>query len=198
MKNYKVKLESRAAHDCFLVEIASQGLAERAEESWEIKHHCVTGIAFTAFAIEAMLNHFGKIFFSDWNELKRARKCLHKKIFNAVNLPNYLGPETYQKAKLCFQLRDQLAYDKTKEETLNWELPDGLSNQEVVFQITSISGEPIRKIGTELLDEYISVAKQIEIDIQENGYYPKQGDLPQPSKQKLLECPLSNSGIRMW
>jgi len=198
MKSYNVKMESRAVFDCFKIAVAAQGLARRAEESWEINYHCVTGITFTAFAIEAMLNHFGKILFIDWNNLKTDRKESHKKLFKAVNLPNYLGRTTYQKARSCFQLRDQLAHGKTEEETLNIELPHDLQNEDVVRHITSIPIEPVREISLELLDEYISVAQQIEKDIQDNGFYPNQEHLPQSSREKLLECPLSSSGGYSW
>ena len=198
MRNYNVKMESRAAYDCFKIAVAAQGLARRTEESWGIKYHCVTGITFTAFAIEAMLNHFGKILFSDWNNLKIDRKESHKKLFKAVNLPSYLGSTTYQKARSCFQLRDQLAHGKTKEETINVELPRDLQNESVVRHITSIPIEPVREISLELLDEYILVAKQIEKDIQDNGFYPSQDHLPQSSREKLLECPLQSSGAYFW
>ena len=124
MSSITVKFESRSAKDNFRVATTSYELAKRASEEWEIDHHCVTGIVFVAFSIEAMLNHFGQILFDDWDTDRLDRKKLHKKLFGEVNLPDYLGTREYQNAKKCFDLRDLLAHGKTIEETIIIKMPD--------------------------------------------------------------------------
>ena len=84
MSSITVKFESRSAKDNFRVATTSYELAKRASEEWEIDHHCVTGIVFVAFSIEAMLNHFGQILFDDWDTDRLDRKKLHKKLFGEV------------------------------------------------------------------------------------------------------------------
>lgn len=198
MKNFNVRKESRTSRDCFRIATTSLELAMRSKENWEVEHHSITGTIFVAFSIEAMLNHFGRILFDDWNDQKGTRKDLHKKIFVAVNLPEYLGSKTYKKAKSCFNLRDELAHGKTREETLEVTLPDDTSRENTVRHMTSIATKPVRKISIQLLDEYILVAKKIEKDIQENGYYPNQEHLSLELREKLIECPLDVTGICIW
>ena len=70
MNSVNVNLESRSVRDIFRVATVSLELAERAEEKWEIEHHSIVGITFVAFAIEAMINHFGKIYFSDFQNIQ--------------------------------------------------------------------------------------------------------------------------------
>ena len=198
MKNINVRKESRSSHDCFRVATTCLELAKRSNESWEVEHHSVTGTIFVAFAIESMLNHFGQIYFDDWDEQKIRRKELHKKLFKLVNLPEYLGGNTYKKANSCFLIRDKLAHGKTKEENIEVTLPEEISHNDTVLHITTLATEPIRKINIQLLEEYISIAKKIETDIQENGYYPNQEHLPLKMREKLIECPLDVSGVCIW
>ncbi len=173
-------------------------MATRSNEDWELEHHIVTGAIFTAFSIEAMLNHFGKLFFNDWDNQRIVRKELHKKLFSVVNLPDYIGSKTYQKANECFKLRDKLAHGKTVEEDVVVTLPEDISHADAVLHITSLPTEPIRNVNIKLLDDYIMTAREIEKDIQENGYYPNQEHLPKESREKLLESPLDVSGVSIW
>lgn len=198
LSSINVKFESRSAKDNFRVATTSLELARRASEEWEIDHHCVTGITFTAFSIEAMFNHFGQILFNDWNADKSNRKDSHKKLFREVNLPNYLGVKEYQNAKKCFELRDLLAHGKTIEETIVIDLPDSIGGDEVVREITSIGSRPHREANYNALKAFIETAIKIEKDIQENGFYPNQTHLPEEDREKLSECPLSVSGTYEW
>ena len=198
MNNIKVQKEARSSRDCFRIATTSLELAKRSNEDWEIEHHSVTGTIFTAFSIEAMLNHFGKIFFNDWDNQRIRRKELHKKLFNVVNLPDYLGSKAYEKANECFKTREKLAHGKTVEEDIDVTLPEGTSHADAVLHITTLPTEAIRNISIKLLDDYILTARKIEKDIQENGYYPNQEHLPIETREKLLESPLDASGISIW
>ncbi|MCG9788501.1 hypothetical protein L1D61_15120 [Vibrio mediterranei] len=198
MKKLTVKIEARSAYDCFRVATTSLELARRAEEDWEIDHHCITGITFTAFSIEAMLNHFGKIYDQNWNKLKLDRKTLHRKLFNEVNLPNYLGSKNYQLAKKCFEMRDAFAHGKTVMESVDVELPDDFDNEETVRQMTSIPSASFRNTNYLLFKSFVAAAREIERDIQANGFYPDTVNHPLYEPQHLRECPLNVTGIRMW
>lgn len=199
MNSYTVKGESRSAKDCFRVTTTCLELALRADESWEVDHHVTTGIVFAAFSIEAMLNHYGKIFFSDWNAKNSCRrKDLHTKLFKAVNLPNYLGSTAYQNANKCFELRDMFAHGKTVNETVEVELPEELSHDERVGRIVGLESEAFREIELPLLRLFIDTANLIQRDIESNGFYPNQESLEPSMRSQLCECPLSVSGIRTW
>jgi hypothetical protein len=197
MKIILVDSESRAAHTCFSIATNCQGLAHLASEEWEIKHHCITGIIFVAFSIEAMINHFGKVMFKDeWEKKKKCRKEQHKMLFEAVNLPNYLGTKNYQVAKECFKIRDTFAHGKTKDETLEFTVSDDIPHQQRLVK-AALEPTSIESVATiENLDKYIEIARKIEEDIQEHGYRPDQDDIPEEEREKLFDSPLSISGIR--
>ena len=198
MISINVKLESRSARDCFRVATTSLELARRAEEQWEVEHHSITGITFSAFSIEAMFNHFGRIFFNDWDKLKESRKESHKRLFKAVNMTNYLGSKEYQIAKKCFELRDLLAHGKTKNETLVIELPKESDKESIFNHMIALDSKPFREASYELLKLFIETTRKIEKDIESSGYYPNQEHIEQELRSKLSECPLSVSGIRSW
>ncbi len=130
MVEITVDSESRAAYTCFSIATKCQGLAHQASEEWQIKHHCITGIIFVAFSIEAMINHFGKVMFQDeWERKRQCRKEQHKMLFEAVNLPDYLGTKTYQLAKQCFEIRDIFAHGKTNDENLELDVSEDISQK---------------------------------------------------------------------
>ena len=198
MISINIKLESRSARDCFRIATTSLELARCAKEQWEIEHHSITGIAFSAFSLESMFNHFGVIFFKDWNELKENRKESHKRLFKAVNLPNYLGSKEYQVAKKCFELRDLLAHGKTKNEKLVLKLPKESDKDSIFNRMVALDSKPFREASYDLLKLFIETTRSIEKDIEKNGFYPNQEHIEQELRSKLCECPLSVSGIRSW
>ena len=199
MSKVIVDSESRAASTCFEIAQNCQGLAHMASEDWEVKHHCTTGIIFAAFSIEAMINHFGKVMFQDeWEKERKCRKEQHRMLFKSVNLPNYLGCKNYQIAERCFEVRDLFAHGKTNDENFDLSVSQNTFSEESVRQVMSMPTSMESLISIEDLDKYIETAEKIENDIQEHGYYPNQEHLPQEQKQKLLECPLSVTGIRAF
>lgn len=55
----------------------------------------------------------------------------------------------------------------------------------------------IESVATiENLNEFIEIARQIERDIEDHGFYPDQDHIPQEQRRKLQECPLEVSGLR--
>ncbi|OAJ93106.1 hypothetical protein [Vibrio bivalvicida] len=198
MNKISVKIQARSACDCFKIANTSLELARRAEEDWEREHHCITGITFTAFSIEAMLNHFGKIYDKNWNELKMERKSLHKRLFEFVNLPNYLGSKNYQLAKQCFEMRDAFAHGKTVMESVEVELPELTDDEALAMHMCAISSAPFRNSTFQIFESFVKVAREIEHDIQKNGFYPDTMDHPLYAPQPLRECPLSVIGMRVW
>ena len=198
LKSVRINSETRSAKDCFRITTTCLGLARRAEESWEVEHHATTGVVFAAFSIEAMINHYGKLYFVDWNTEKGNRKDLHKKLFKAVNLPNYLGSKEYQNAKACFELRDMFAHGKTKDEIITIELEESITDDEEVTHIMQISAEQFRKVNLELLQLFVDTARTIQKDIESNGFYPNQSHVPVDLRSRLCEMPLSTSGVRSW
>ena len=198
MNKIKVQMESRSAKDCFRIATTSLALAKRADEEWEIEHHVITGITFSAFSIEAMINHYAIIYNKDWNNLKGSRKEVHKKFFKDVNLPNYLGTKEYQNANACFELRDMFAHGKTKNEILTIDFPEDSDSETVFNHMVQLGSEPFRKSDLKLLQLFVDTAKKIEKDIESNGFYPNQDQIELTLRSKLRECPLSVSGVRSW
>lgn len=198
MLSINVELEARSARDCFRVATTSLELAKRSEEEWEIEHHSITGITFTAFSLEAMFNHYGVIFFQDWNEQKECRKDSHRRLFKAVNLPNYLGSREYQVAKKCFEIRDFLAHGKTQRETIVVQLPEDFDRSTIFNHMIALDSKPFREASNELLQLFIETTRKIEMDIENNGFYPNQEHIEERFREKLCECPLSVSGVRSW
>jgi len=193
MKNISVKYENRQANECFKIATTSLGLAISEKDNYIINHHCVTGIIFTAFAIEAMINHYGNIFDDNWNKKKGKRKELHKLVFKHANLPNcYCGASTYQKADECFNIRDYIAHGKTTNENGNLEIEESLQSDKIIHQVLSIKPKIYKSINISNLKKYINVARIIQNDIEEKGFYP---DKIYGQKRKLCERPLDVSGI---
>lgn len=192
LNSVTVDVNSRAAYDCFKIATASLELSRRASEEWEISHHHVTGITFSAFAIEAMINHYAIIYFPDWNDKRGSRKYLHKEFFKVVNLPNYLGSKEYQLASKCFYLRDRFAHGKSLNESVDVSHDGDRSSTETFNKIMSICSEPFRAASFEVLNSFVVLARKIEQDIETNGFYPNQ------SNENLCEGPLGVTGIRVW
>lgn len=191
----KVKYEYRISKDLFSVATTSFHMTKYGSEKNLDFHHCITGIVFCAFSIEAMINHYGRIYFDDWNEKKGDRKNLHKMVFNKANLNDYLGTKNYQIAEKCFKSRDDIVHGKTTDE----EGGVDLNNEEKKLEdVLSTKPDYISEINIENLEKYINTARNIESDIEENGYYPDKVNPETGEKEKLMELPLSNSGVYVW
>lgn len=85
---------------------------------------------------------------------------------------------------------DLIFVDKEKNETIKIDLPEVQTHEKIINNIISIKSEAFRDVSVAILEKFINAALNIEKDIQSSGYYPGQ-------KEKLAECPLSVTGIRL-
>ena len=190
-----LKYESRQALECYRIANESLGLAKTADEDWLIRHHCVTGTIFIAFAFEGMINHYGRIYEKSWNSLKEPRKDLHKKVFAWVKLRgDYCGTTAYQKINECMDIRDAIAHGKTKDEKRTIEI-DKSNKSEMIKQVVSTPPAVHDQISIEKLEEYIDATDKIQKDIEESGHYPYRENAATGEDRPLSEWPLSNSGV---
>lgn len=193
------KGELRLAFRNYSIAQESCYLASRATEEWECRHHCWTGIIFTSFAVEAMINHYSEIVFENFDpRVKTNRKDSHKVFFEKVNLTNYLGSTTYQTIKECFDIRDNIAHGYSSDEP--FQIPID-TNIEIEKNINHVMSEPLgieNKITIQNLEKFMKAAEQIQKDIERCGYYPNQEYLPLEQRLKLTECALTLGGSRTW
>ena len=201
MRNVSVAKEARTATICFSVAMASCTMARKGKDDAERRHHCLVGLVFVAFAFEAMLNHYGRILFSDWaqrRDQKLSRKQWHKEFFEAVNLPSYLGRNPYQTLSNCFELRDLVAHGHTVEESDVLSVDEEMGRDEVIKEILFAPAGPETKAIIEILEESLAALKAVEEDIENHGYYPVHGERSGTQKEYLCESPLSVTGIHSW
>ncbi len=128
----------------------------------------------TTLYLKAMFNHYGIIFFNDRNVQKECWKDSHRRLFRAVNLPNYLGSKEYQVAKKCFKIRDFLAHGKTQREATVVELPEDFDRHSIFNHMIALDSKPFREASNVLLQLFVETARKIELDIENNGFYPNQ------------------------
>ena len=135
-------------------------------------HHCMTSMLFSAFCLEAYLNHLGEAKIPFWEPLKR-RLSPHEKLeVLAVVLsfkPDF-GVRPYQTFKSIFKLRDLLVHARTETITLEGEFilapgdthPQPLSKWELLISLEN---------ATRFLDD----TKAIVYDLSERANLP--GDM---------------------
>ena len=201
MRKRGVNTEARTATVCFSVATASCTMARRSYDDAERRHHCLVGLVFVAFAFEAMLNHYGRILFSDWAERKKQRlrrKQWHREFFRAVNLTDYLGCGPYQTVSKCFNLRDVVAHGHTVEESDDVSVDEELDHTEVAREILFAPVGPEKTATITALEESLEALKAVEEDIESHGYYPDQEGPDGEGGEHLCECPLSVTGARIW
>lgn len=120
-------------------------LAEKGETGW--MHHCMTAMLFSAFCIEAFLNHLGDQQLPFWEPLKKKLSPYEKlQVLSTIFgfTPDF-GVRPYQTFKSIFKLRDLLVHGKTETLTLEGEFilspgempPEPLSEWE---QLISLEG----------------------------------------------------------
>lgn len=94
-------------------------LVDARAEGWG--HHCMTAMVFSAFCLEAFLNHLGKRQIPFWEPLKKKLNPHEKLKVLSTTLgfrPDF-GRRPYQTFKTIFKLRDLLVHAET--ETLTHE-----------------------------------------------------------------------------
>lgn len=198
MSQLAVHVDGRTSHLCFKVAQYSHEMARTCPEETVQAHHCIVGIVFCAFAVEAMLNHYGAILVEDWDESERtigSTKERHKFIFKKANMPGFLGTSTYQIIKECFDLRDRLAHGRSYTEMIGVEVKESDTAETLVHQVLSAPSGLQVEATVSRLEAYISAASETQRQIENNGVYPSWSN---QSGQKLCEMPLSLQGMRMW
>ena len=97
-------------------------LAE-ADENGQL-YTLISSLVFSAFTMEAYLNHLGKLRNKDWDEVERKLPKLEKyKMFCKVaKLEINLNVRPYQTIVQLFRFRDQMAHGKTTDDEIAFEL----------------------------------------------------------------------------
>ena len=80
-----------------------------------MKHHCLVGLVFAAFSVEAMLNHFGDKLFDVWDELEVLSPVSKiKVIFDRLKMSYEPGKDPIQITEKLFKFRNSVAHGKTQ------------------------------------------------------------------------------------
>ena len=93
-----------------------------AEESEEGQlYTLVASLIFSAFTLEAYLNHLGKLRNKEWNEIERRHSKLEKyKLFaEAAQIKFDFSVRPYRTLKELFSFRDRMAHGRTTEEVIS-------------------------------------------------------------------------------
>ena len=88
------------------------------------KHQFMASLVFTAFALEAYLNHVGAKLFKSWNDLERlGPKEKLNVIAERVGLDTDHGTRPWQVMKDLFGFRNDIAHGKTTQIVTREEVP---------------------------------------------------------------------------
>ncbi len=209
MVNANIQLETRPAYECFKIAEKAYFNAMQIEKDGSLDdrfYHCLTGITFAAFAFEAMINHYGRIYYADWNETERKkgnRKDRHKELFKKVGLTNYCENKEYEIVNKYVKIRDYFAHGKTKEEEISLRINNTTLDEELddIFNIKG-SDKIYKIINVEALEEFIETLKKIQNKIETTGKYPSGyrsvSGLAENGDRPLHEFPLQMSGTHTW
>lgn len=90
---------------------------------------CISVLTFSAFMIEAYLNHLGALKHRDWNEIERKFGKLRKytDFAQQADLRFDLNMRPYSSMVRLFAFRDQMAHGRTTKEDLDLEFVVGES-----------------------------------------------------------------------
>lgn len=97
-------------------------LAERSEEGQ--LYFLVASLVFSAFTLEAYLNHLGKLRNSEWDKIERKYSKFEKyKMFSAAaGLKVDFAARTYCSLEALFEFRDRMAHGKSTTEDVAVEI----------------------------------------------------------------------------
>lgn len=101
---------------CYLLIAADTALASAKLEMPGRNYHYITAVVFSAFAVEAAVNHVGEDHVQDWAKNERQMGGWEKKLnILATKIGMVLDYRTSpaQTVKAAFELRDKLAHGKT-------------------------------------------------------------------------------------
>lgn len=195
----KIRKENKPSYECMMIAETSQELALLAEEDWEKKHHCYTGLIFLAFAVEAMFIFYRKQVDPQYvkKDNRTERAVFHKETLRLCSMPNIRGHRDYQIVRECFLIRDSIAHGDTYESSFEHSLPHAPCGDELIRDVLRVHSEQFRTITYERLVKGIEAAKRIDGLICDQGY---------PLNQKDYDCELRThlkpafgvTGISMW
>lgn len=116
MPKANIEREIVSANLMFSTARASQYLANESEDESLKEHHTLVGLVFTAFSIEAAINHYGVKLFATWSELEKLPPISKLKvIFEHLDLEYDSSKGDEQLAEQLFRFRNEMAHGKTTE-----------------------------------------------------------------------------------
>ena len=143
----------------YLLHVA-ESLAKTADEHAPGSKHCrISAVLFSAFAIEAHLNHIGEAKHPDWknNERRMSRREKLTRLNSQFGIPLDFNKRPFQTFVDLFKFRDQLAHGKSKTEEKDYEY-NGNSEDELV----SLDPEWLKINSTkEAVDRALTDTRQI-------------------------------------
>jgi hypothetical protein len=141
-------------------------LAQRPDEQSGRLSNCMTCMLFSAFCLEAYLNHLGEKKISYWDSLKRKLSPIDKLnvLADVLGFKPDIGRRPYQTFKSIFKLRDLLVHGKT--ETLIYEREFVLESDE---PISSPIAEWEQHISLENATRFLDDTKAIIYDLNERA-----------------------------
>lgn len=101
--------------------VAAKHMLKLAEDSQEGRLYAlVASLVFSAFTLEAYLNHLGKLRNNEWDEIERKYPKLEKyKLFTtATSVKVNFDVRPYRTLKELFDFRDRMAHGKTTTESV--------------------------------------------------------------------------------
>ena len=112
--SFKEGIEIRSS--CVVWNIASNSLILSRKNRDMSFYYLATGIIFSAFSFEAMMNHYAYMLFEDWDKEEKKlkpREKKFKKILDELKLSYYYKTNDYSVIKECLKIRDEFAHGKT-------------------------------------------------------------------------------------
>ena len=183
----EIEMESRTSRLCFGAASTSFHLALTSQDETLRIHHSVTGIVFTAFAFEAMMNHYGRKALANWNTIERKGSRLenYAKVLEELRIPNVKDSPQYLTMLECNSLRDKIAHGKTTDDVVRSTInPDSLSRHDLVRAVLSEPSSLEREFTPARLSTFIDALTELEDLIEQQS--------------GIGEFPLHNTGIVSW
>jgi hypothetical protein len=104
-----------------LLQIARQGLRQAKAANEGSLHNIVSSIVFSAFSVEAYLNHVGAtLYSSEWKDRAPVRKKLEF-LSQKFSLTLDLSERPFSSFDAMFRFRNRLAHGRTEELTADYE-----------------------------------------------------------------------------
>jgi hypothetical protein len=194
-----IRKENKPSYECMIIAETSQELALRAEDDWERKHHCYTGLIFLVFAVEAMFIFYRKQVDPQYvtKDDRTKRTEFHKETLRLCSMPNIRGDRDYQIVRECFSIRDSIAHGDAYESSFEHSLPHAKIGDELTREVLGVHSEQFRAITYDALVKGIEAAKRIDALICDQGYPLSQKDYDDEYRTPLMPA-FGVSGVSTW